>query len=139
MIGALYVLSLTSLAELSRYPGPFIDLVAGGVGVGWLFPSGPQSSPDPPGLRTRFMSDSATPVRWWFHGEHRTGPISGWVVFVPLWLPLVGVAIPTTLAWRRCRRFPPGYCQKCGYDLAGNATGLCPECGKPIRAKGAVS
>lgn len=25
---------------------------------------------------------------------------------------------------------PPGYCQNCGYDLTGNVSGRCPECGK---------
>ena len=28
--------------------------------------------------------------------------------------------------WRRRRR---GLCLKCGYDLTGNVTGICPECG----------
>lgn len=25
--------------------------------------------------------------------------------------------------------FPPGHCQSCGYDLTGNVSGVCPECG----------
>lgn len=29
--------------------------------------------------------------------------------------------------WRRRRR---GLCLRCGYDLAGNESGVCPECGK---------
>lgn len=37
----------------------------------------------------------------------------------------------------RCRwdtrlRHPPGHCQECGYDLTGNESGVCPECGKAI-------
>ncbi len=24
-----------------------------------------------------------------------------------------------------------GYCQSCGYNLYGNVSGICPECGKP--------
>jgi hypothetical protein len=35
-------------------------------------------------------------------------------------------------AWRRTRRRRTGYCQKCGYVLTGNASGVCPECGKPV-------
>ena len=27
---------------------------------------------------------------------------------------------------------PPGHCQDCGYDLTGNVSGRCPECGKAI-------
>ena len=25
--------------------------------------------------------------------------------------------------------YPPGHCQKCGYNLTGNVSGVCPECG----------
>ncbi len=28
-------------------------------------------------------------------------------------------------------RYPPGHCRKCGYDLTGNESGTCPECGDP--------
>ena len=31
--------------------------------------------------------------------------------------------------WRRCRK---GLCPDCAYDLTGNESGVCPECGKPI-------
>ncbi|UCC32219.1 MAG: hypothetical protein JSU86_08035 [Phycisphaerales bacterium] len=30
------------------------------------------------------------------------------------------------------RRHPPGHCQKCGYNLAGNVPGVCPECGTSV-------
>ena len=35
---------------------------------------------------------------------------------------------------RRWRRRRKGSCLKCGYDLTGNVSGLCPECGKPVRS-----
>ena len=28
--------------------------------------------------------------------------------------------------------YPPGHCQKCGYNLIGNVSGVCPECGTKI-------
>ncbi|GMU22180.1 MAG: hypothetical protein AMXMBFR13_22680 [Phycisphaerae bacterium] len=28
---------------------------------------------------------------------------------------------------------PPGCCSQCGYDLTGNVSGVCPECGQPVR------
>ncbi|MBU0617500.1 MAG: hypothetical protein KKI02_07270 [Planctomycetes bacterium] len=53
-------------------------------------------------------------------------------VNIPLWLPLVVAAVPTgVLFWRDRRRTPPGHCQNCGYDLTGNVSGRCPECGTP--------
>lgn len=29
-------------------------------------------------------------------------------------------------------RLKPGHCYGCGYDLTGNVSGICPECGEPI-------
>jgi len=49
--------------------------------------------------------------------------------FIPFWCLLPGAVIPTVILWRRDRTFPPGHCQSCGYNLMGNATGVCPECG----------
>ncbi len=28
-------------------------------------------------------------------------------------------------------RYPHGHCQSCGYNLTGNLSGICPECGTP--------
>ena len=30
------------------------------------------------------------------------------------------------------RPFGPGHCQKCGYNLTGNVSGVCPECGEAV-------
>lgn len=27
---------------------------------------------------------------------------------------------------------PPGHCQSCGYNLTGNVSGMCPECGEAL-------
>jgi hypothetical protein len=54
-------------------------------------------------------------------------------LLVPLWLPLLLVATPTAFLWYRNRRPPPGHCQKCGYNLTGNVSGRCPECGEAVR------
>jgi hypothetical protein len=70
------------------------------------------------------------PIWWWFSYEMRS-PNSP-EVGVPLWAPLLSAALPTAYAWYRCRRRPPGHCPKCGYDLAGIAAGVCPECGAAI-------
>jgi hypothetical protein len=29
--------------------------------------------------------------------------------------------------------YPPGHCQNCGYNLTGNVSGICPECGRGIK------
>ena len=30
------------------------------------------------------------------------------------------------------KRDPKGRCRKCGYDLSGNVSGVCPECGSEV-------
>ena len=53
--------------------------------------------------------------------------------FMPLWIPFLLVTVPTAfLFWHDRRRIPPGHCQKCRYDLTGNTSGVCPECGERI-------
>ncbi len=43
--------------------------------------------------------------------------------------PFGAVAVPTLLVWWFGRKRPlPGHCP-CGYDLTGNVSGTCPECG----------
>ena len=53
--------------------------------------------------------------------------------YLPLWLPFLVLLMPTLLLWRRDRRSRsrPGFCRVCDYDLTGNTSGRCPECGTP--------
>ena len=48
---------------------------------------------------------------------------------------LLLLALPTVILWYRGRRrFTPPNCTKCGYDLTGNESGVCPECGTEIES-----
>jgi hypothetical protein len=51
------------------------------------------------------------------------------VVTVPCWCLLALVALPTLFTWWKPGRFGHGRCASCGYDLTGNRSGTCPECG----------
>ncbi len=42
----------------------------------------------------------------------------------------LGIAFIVGIPFRLGRRkHPPGHCQRCGYNLTGNTSGTCPECG----------
>ena len=61
---------------------------------------------------------------------------------VPQWVvPAVFGSLPAVRVarWRRLRRRPDANtCRHCGYDLTGNVSGMCPECGAvaPVSSKG---
>jgi hypothetical protein len=59
----------------------------------------------------------------------------------PLWMPLLllgGYTLVTLFRSRirRYRRRTGGRCSECGYDLFGNESGVCPECGTACDAAG---
>ena len=58
-----------------------------------------------------------------------------WVYLeVPLYALFAAVAIPTLLVWRFWPKpVKPGHC-RCGYNLTGNTSGVCPECGVEVQS-----
>jgi hypothetical protein len=59
----------------------------------------------------------------------RTSMYGRWIL-VPLWAPFVGLLLfAAVVFWRNRRRPAPGHCHRCGYNLTGNVSGICPECG----------
>jgi hypothetical protein len=63
--------------------------------------------------------------------------VSPSILRVPLWLVTLIVGTPTAwLWWHDRRRVGPGQCRHCGYDLTGNVSGRCPECGAAVRSTG---
>ena len=54
-------------------------------------------------------------------------------------LMALSIAWPTARVWQYCQqralvrhRIAVGQCPACGYDLTGNVSGVCPECGRKI-------
>jgi hypothetical protein len=84
------------------------------------------------------LTYSAMPDGALLLSSSRSGPYRmTWLVF-PLWLSTSLMTFlcclpvargPVLKSWRRWR----GACETCGYDLRGNRSGRCPECGTRLR------
>lgn len=69
---------------------------------------------------------------FWVHGRY--GSVVTVRPFAVAVNTLCGVAtvVVVTLIRRRLKKVPPGHCCSCGYNLTGNVSGMCPECGSPV-------
>jgi hypothetical protein len=71
--------------------------------------------------------------------HHTYSPM--WDMSAPLWpLVLVTALLPASRWWRwrkSIRRQATGGCHACGYNLTGNVSGTCPECGSRAAATAA--
>ena len=77
---------------------------------------------------------AAAPAIVW---ESRRGPGGLWmsVIVQSLWLTMVFLSIVVIIKGvQRRRREDESHCAKCLYDLTGNESGVCPECGTPTAA-----
>lgn len=122
--------------------------ISGGVATATVHPA--------PGIKATFFAcgrkhyamfpehlPSWRPFRLWQHQQAKWWQGSQDVTQVPLTV-VTGVFLLPTLScwvWALRRRIPPGHCRACSYDLTGNTSGTCPECGtaiEPIRRADAV-
>jgi hypothetical protein len=69
---------------------------------------------------------------WYTYEATTTAGILEISLSIPLWMPFVLAFIPTAYLWYRDCPPTPGHCEKCGYDLTGNESGRCPECGGAV-------
>ena len=75
-----------------------------------------------------------------FTDEPDLQPVTSWAVVVPFWsVELLSAFWPGLWIvnwWRKKTklRLRPGFCRKCRYDLTGNTSGFCPECGAACKA-----
>ena len=71
------------------------------------------------------------------YGPSKSVAIHAWIVFTSLAiLPLVRIAL---FVWHRKRRPSTTRCARCSYDLTGNISGICPECGTKVPANSIAS
>ncbi|MCO6435705.1 MAG: hypothetical protein J5J06_01295 [Phycisphaerae bacterium] len=106
-------------AALYAAGGVSVATSAGCIGVGWST-----------GLPTGLTLEDADPRQFtWFIriADHQ------WIV-VAYWIPLFVFTVLSFILWRAGRRPLPGHCP-CGYNLTGNVSGRCPECGREVDYK----
>jgi hypothetical protein len=62
--------------------------------------------------------------------EYGNAPYNGQYLFIPFWIPAAMICLLIIVRARR-KHFPSAawYCSACRYDLTGNTSGACPECG----------
>ena len=72
--------------------------------------------------------------------EYASGKIGMFIIYCPFWFPVLLLAAYPTLVLiktiRRRLRHKHGHCSKCGYNLTGNVSGTCPECGAGVERAG---
>ena len=83
---------------------------------------------------------SGTPQRYYefasggVHDVHRYPRCAVSVEVLSIWPVFFAALICTAAFWALdAPRRPDGTCGQCGYDLTGNVSGVCPECGTEIR------
>ncbi len=67
--------------------------------------------------------------------NERSKTFTAWTCVVPLWIPFLAVALPTAIWSGLGCRPKAGHCKSCGYNLTGNVSGVCPECGTACGAR----
>jgi hypothetical protein len=86
----------------------------------------------PPGRAIGWRAARLPYLSPWWKPAYRAGPERGRYV-LPLWIPAALGAIVAAWLRRRDGLYALGHCQKCGYDLTGNKSGVCPECGTKLK------
>jgi hypothetical protein len=86
------------------------------------------------GESLRPSSDTSSTVPWWVEKAPRSYRRTDY--YLPYWCILaVTLPLPTLFFARRQRRLrwlKQNHCVNCGYPLAGNTSGICPECGTAV-------
>lgn len=149
-VGTVYcfVIAVTVVASfrwriewVNHKDGYLLQSAFGSVAVYWRVGTAPSNDAEPGRWRIAGPWDATWSQLWQWWLEYGLLPMTAAVpsdrlVRLPLWPLLLFGAIPTVLMWHRDRSIPPGRCKHCGYDLTGNVSGRCPECGATIKREG---
>lgn len=114
-------------------------LTHGTVRVSWIntaFASPPFASANAVTMQPHWETyfESLTIMRFGMElPSYSSSPGTATSVSIPLWMPLITLLLLAT-AFKKWSHQTTSVktCGKCGYDLTGNVSGRCPECGQEI-------
>lgn len=122
---------VVSLCWFTLYWTTNRTVIGSGQGHFVLRLPGPVNHPySSPGWKVRARARLIPDLTPYHNITHRDGSRT---LYIALYLPFLAFGIPTAVFFiRNRRRFPPGHCAECGYNLTGNVSGMCPECGTEV-------
>ncbi len=131
LIGCVLTLGLCALSQYVAF-GYSTSTLSVGIQLSTLTVyDSPQPSIDELGWRGGRIALPQTFPRWSTQfGWPRKQSFPNGSVYreIPVWLFLLPMALATSVTWWMDRR-PKTGCIHCGYNLTGNVSGICPECG----------
>ena len=127
-IGALILVSQFWTISWGRKPGWGWYVFRGTLA--WVRPGALYNFPEPGWRAYRYYyGQKRQPSSW--YPKILVSPTRA-SIFIPLWLPFAIIGLPTARVWwTDLKRPKAGHCP-CGYDLRGNVSGTCPECGVQV-------
>jgi hypothetical protein len=141
LILAIWALSYSQKARTRKALGQwYVTTYQGDAGVFWWRPP-PPLPPDCPISQSgdhEFIAEILCELT--FAGSERWPPTIvsdtwGYGVVFSVWVVAALLGVPTAALWIiDRRRVPPGHCP-CGYNLTGNVSGVCPECGAAVAGR----
>lgn len=125
--GLLLSVSARWLIQIGRHGTAVLVIGGGSAGIIIRDHTGPRAmsvQPYEPGLAL-WNNWVLGPLAW----PHAP---TAWAFFIPLYVPLLLTSAIAFHYYRSVRPPRPGCCIECGYDLTGNRSGRCPECGELV-------
>jgi len=124
-----------SVGYANKSLGTGVSIANGGLYIKYVLESPPAYVPISPFATTRFHVNKSQGAWSWSLSRPfiiKTNKFSI-TIMVSFWLIVFVGFAGTALLWRwDDTPMPPGHCQSCGYNLTGNVSGVCPECGEHI-------
>jgi hypothetical protein len=131
VLALLIVILLGVNLEVGYAQLPDVRVIGNSIRVSWRVPLGQPSYASPRWLATLgFVVERG----WYDRLNIRRRTYDMVDVWFPMWIVFAIIAFPPACwllhKWRF--RLQPGHCSACGYNLTGNVSGVCPECGTKI-------